>query len=886
MDSKHLIKHMPDVNEYYHALNSLSERWNLLALLGQMSNIGMDMTETREGFQQLTDRLMQRLGRETLAKLTSEMEAKTQVAVDIVIRNLFERTADIGFLATDDDIREFIQTSKGLNGEEDADKAIYQEKVDQIVERFGEYVAKYSVYYNIVLLDTDGVLLAQLDQNNTFSQSKDPLIQEALNTNAEYVECYKETDLQSEKEKCLIYAYRVTENNDPASTPLGVLCLMFRFENEMSGIFQNLMEDNDRMEITLLDSDGYVISSSDPYHIPIGAKVPKILDKDCEIIRFSGREYFAKTTPTQGYEGFKGLGWYGHVMVPLEYAFHVNVEQSHHSISDEIMQQVVAGSTLFSDELIDIPRQADRIQSDLDNTVWNGNVQIANTKSGDNSFSKTLLNEISKTGEKTKQVFEKSIADLNQTVISSYMGVADFHASLAVDIMDRNLYERANDCRWWSLNSSFINILAKQVIDDSDKATITSILKYINNLYTVYTNLFIFDKSGAIVAVSNDAERHLIGRRLSESWVSETLSIRDTQSYAVSSFEESSQYGGKHTYIYGASILDIHSKQVHGGIGIVFDSEPQFEQMLLDAMPRNDRGELIQGGFSILANPDRTIISSTDKSFPIGSVLDIEHRFFALDNGKGVSDIIQMKDKYYVVGSRMSGGYREYKINDNYRNDVVALVFVEIGSVVEDVSQSDTDYRSFRDFKYPQHQVGEETVELSTFVINNKLYALESKDILCSLRNQEITPMPGSDPRCLGIICYQRQSIPIISLKGIDGFDAAYDKQKQSIILIHLHGESDQTIGLVVDRVIDSPEVPKRALEPCDKMLYANTMLTRYVVQPEQNNERNQMLLVLDMNLIGERILSESFADDDGNDIYNQQPLLEVMSEVRKDTMR
>ncbi len=37
------------------------------------------------------------------------MNFKSQVAIDILIRNLFERRADIGFLATDDDIRLFLE---------------------------------------------------------------------------------------------------------------------------------------------------------------------------------------------------------------------------------------------------------------------------------------------------------------------------------------------------------------------------------------------------------------------------------------------------------------------------------------------------------------------------------------------------------------------------------------------------------------------------------------------------------------------------------------------------------------------------------------------------------------------------------------------------------
>jgi hypothetical protein len=32
-------------------------------------------------------------------------------------------------------------------------------------------------------------------------------------------------------------------------------------------------------------------------------------------------------------------------------------------------------------------------------------------------------------------------------------------ASLAINIMDRNLYERANDCRWWALDPVIANFL-------------------------------------------------------------------------------------------------------------------------------------------------------------------------------------------------------------------------------------------------------------------------------------------------------------------------------------------------------------------------------------------------------------------------------------------
>jgi hypothetical protein len=217
-----LTPHMPQVRAYSTNLDALAERWNLLTLLGQMSNIGMDMSETREGFQDLTQELLHHLGTENLKKVVSEMQAKAQVAVDIVIRNLFERTADIGFLATDDDFREFIAAleasvdradafDQGFGDADVADEAAVAapDKVggslmllgsgspppsnsyDALKTRFREYVAKYSVYDNIVLLSPDGRVLAQLDDDNPVSQSRDPLIREAIETTQEYVEVYR-----------------------------------------------------------------------------------------------------------------------------------------------------------------------------------------------------------------------------------------------------------------------------------------------------------------------------------------------------------------------------------------------------------------------------------------------------------------------------------------------------------------------------------------------------------------------------------------------------------------------------------------------------------------------------------------------------------------------
>jgi hypothetical protein len=515
---------MSDVEGYREELHNLGSQWDLLTILGQMSGTGTDMTGTRSGFLRLTAELLSQLGLETLKTTTQEIASKAQVAVDIVIRNLFERTADIGFLATDDDIRKFLREAgplaerlRGMPGE-DAEapplRAALAAHREAITRRFEEYVAKYSVYSNIILLDTGGNVLAQLDQGNAVARSSDPLLEEALTTRAEYVETFRPTDLLPGEREPLVYAYRVCENNAHDAPPLGVLCLCFRFGNEMEGVFRNLRSEGDRSVITLLDREGRVIASSNAYHVPLGARM-QIVDKDksYEVVDFAGRDYLAKTCATKGYQGYFGLGWLGHAMLPIEHAFTKRQRGGDARVDEAILDAVMSDPRLFSEALRSIPVQADQIQLELERTVWNGNVRE------NDGQSKVLLWNISDAGARTKMVFEQSIGNLHETVVNGILSDVQFQAALAVDIMDRNLYERANDCRWWALTSAFREILAKPTVSTLDRDAMAAILACINGLYTVYTNLFVYDAGGCILAVSNPAEAHLAGTALGEEWV-------------------------------------------------------------------------------------------------------------------------------------------------------------------------------------------------------------------------------------------------------------------------------------------------------------------------------------------------------------------------------
>lgn len=839
-----VIRHMNAVEEYREVLQNLQGVWDNLTLLGQLSGVGTDMNATRQAFNQLTGSLLNQLCSETLKKTVVEITAKAQVAIDILVRNLFERTADIGFLATDEDIRDFVTLIAARRDNADTTEDV-QARREAIRARFGEYVSKYSVYSDIVLLDTSGTVLARLDDSVLLERSLDPAINEALTTTSAYVESYRHHDLLPGR-KTLAYSYRVM---DEYEQPIGVLMLCFRFENEMAGIFANLVSADDWSVITLIDEAGEVIASSDSFHVPIGARMEKVEHEDYRIVRFAGREYLATTCSTQGYQGYMGPGWYGHVMLPVQHAFNNDASEMLRGVAPDILAAVMESPSLFGEALRSIPAQAERIQSDLNRSVWNGNVRLSSTRQAINAtFSKILLWEISNTGGKTKDVFERSIANLHETVVSAILQDSQFLASLAIDIMDRNLYERANDCRWWALTSAFRELLAAGPLDEAGSRRMADILGYINGLYTVYSNLILFDAQGRVVAVSDAESAEWVGQAIGEDWVRRVLSLSGSQGYAVSAFNSTPLYGGRNTYIYGAAIQAPGRNAVVGGVGIVFDSAEQFSAMLCDALPRTDKGEIVPGAFAVFADREGRVIACSDTHYAPGSKLPLDAAFLNLKTGGSRAGVVQQDGHYYAVGARMSAGYREYKsAADQYRNDVVALVFLPLCDAVEHVKELDVPRLAIQSDRGTEGDL----VEIATFHIGDTWFGLRSANVVEAIDPTGLTHVPGAGAIMVGYLIYQGSPIAVYDIAAMA--NASSNRRLRERQVIVLRREEGMQFGILADGLGEIPEIAIGRLQPLPPMLAGGQVLGEAVVNADMASE-NQLLLILSVDRIASRL--------------------------------
>ena len=832
---RQLLPHMPLIEEYREMLQSLQAVWDNLNLLGQMSGTTAEIGQTREAFASLTGELLNNLAEQTLAKREQEMKARSQVVIDILIRNLFERTADIGFLSTDDAIRQFAANP----GEPWA-----------LQQRFREYVRKYSVYEDVVLLDRNGRILARLKPDERITAIHDDWVRAAATTSAPYVEAYGQSELFPGQAQSLIYAYKITSG---LGDTLAVLALCFRFGDEMTRIFQGLAQADDAGVMALLDAGGQVIASSDRWQVPLGAEL-QVASGSLQRLRFAGRSYLAFASDTKGYQGYMGPGWRGLVLMPVDHAFEIHDDHQLDAIEPALLASVMAGGRAFSEALRAIPQQAEGIQRDLSRAVWNGTVRQGSSAAAVNSaFSKILLREISRIGMSMREVFSRSIGNLQATVLSSLLADSQFFAALAIDIMDRNLYERANDCRWWALDGNIRALLANPG-NKNRKAELEKVIAYINSLYTVYDNILLFDSEGCIQAVANPNYANLVGKMLDAPWVAECLALPDSQSYTVSQFTRSPLYASRPTYIYLAALRAPDDSRVSGGIAIVFDSEPQFNAMLNDSLPRMASGEPVAGSFAVFVDDAARIVASTDSNYRIGETLTLPDELLK-PAVTGCSRLIALDGQVMAVGARPSTGYREYKgKEDSYRNALSALVFIPLGAYDASARLGNDSGEVVARRASPAADVA--IREIATFHLGGHWLGLPVSAVVEAIELNGAACLANAPKQVYGALIYRNETLPIYNLHAALGLDESGEAGVGQQVVV-VRGENGKLFGILVDQLGEVMETPLSDIEDLANIYVGIASVLASVVKTAPGTNA-PMLVLLSVASMSEQLRGRS----------------------------
>lgn len=794
--SETFLPYMPDVARCELSLRELNQMWQLIESSAKMNCpaearlLLPAMVATRTGFAQLERALIANLVQEKVRHALADLGTQARYAIDILVRNLFERTADVGFLATDVDLCRFVA---GIDGDDDGGALRAARR------RLSDYRDKYTVYDEILLLDLDGRVLVQADPATPVARSSDPLLAETLATSG-YVETFRATDLRPGKPRALVYSHRML---DPDSgEPAGVLCLCFNFEQEMDAIFESYRDPSHRANMLLLDAHDRVISSADPLWIPAGVKVPTNVDGLPHPLMFGGREYLVRTFRSDGYQGYPGPpGWKGQLMMPVDLAFRNTSADALAGVDPQLIEGLLSHAQAFSPTLHELMSAVTRTTRTIERIVWNGKVtSAANDQvdgrehhSGNVNKLNTVLDQITETGGRSDAIFSRSIQDLYQTVLAASISEAELTSRLLVDMLDRNLYERANDCRWWALTAQLRRGLAYPSPEQT--AAMGGVLAHINSLYTVYARLFVYDRGGRIVASTGEGGEQAtsIGSHIDGATLGRVCALRNELDHYPEPFAPSSLYGGEPTFIYHAAIR--HPEQtstVVGGIGIVFDSRPELLNMLHSGVA----GRRNMHAFFI--TPERRILSGTDPAYTPGDTLELDAGLLAAaENGDGASAsrIMLHGGQYVIAACTRASGYREFRAgaNADVEQPVLSVLIESFGRVRDKSAMAAPSARIERR--------GDTGPDFAIFHVGRTLMALKAARIQEAVPFAKVQKAAGNNPARLGMLDVplaggQKHFVWVFDLALLATGKAGVVTDNSQVMLVHL---GDSTIGLLVD---------------------------------------------------------------------------------------
>lgn len=206
----------------------------------------------------------------------------------------------------------------------------------------------------------------------------------------------------------------------------------------------------------------------------------------------------------------------------------------------------------------------------------------------------------------TKQVIDELVHVLGTKVRGTRL--SDI-ALTNIDLIDRCLYERTCDVRWWATDQSVVDALANPTPDALRHASHR--LGVILNAYTVYYDLVLCDVHGRVVANGRPHEYQSVGiEQAGENWFREAAASRSGDDFGFQTAHRSRLVDGKLSLIYSCGVRadGAADGKLLGVLGIVFNWEALAQTILANAPIADDERAATR---CVITDGDGTILADS-----------------------------------------------------------------------------------------------------------------------------------------------------------------------------------------------------------------------------------------------------------------------------------
>jgi len=455
---------------------------------------------------------------------------------------------------------------------------------------------------------------------------------------------------------------------------IGTLGAFFDLEEEARIILQDYMprmsdgDTRDGWYSFFTDLNGKIVGSSDPDIIDVGvqAHLPRSHRKlsaggmTSSYATVEGNDSAIFSAMSDGYLDFAGLGWSSHLVVPSTDIFASEANCQINGISpDELMRSRLIPE-INKDTYVKVQDDKQSIKLiSLNGIVFASKLGKRGVALG------PVFEQITETGDFATSKMEELLREMAFGELRLNLQTLETFSKQAIDLIDRNLFERSAAIRWWATDK----FLWKALSDPTDEniQTASRRLRDINSSYAMYRNLVLSSRMGRIIAASNPELIPDIrdARVADHTWFTKAMRSKNVGEYAVQDVGVTDlERSSRSSLIFSGAVRENGSRsgEIIGVLGSLFDWVTESGKILKTCLPKDRNGKRIQGCIAFYASKDLEVLESSDAQIvPLGSVpeLPAEHR--ELQAGQSASGVFRFGDRVYIMGSSRSKGYREYQ---------------------------------------------------------------------------------------------------------------------------------------------------------------------------------------------------------------------------------
>ncbi len=347
----------------------------------------------------------------------------------------------------------------------------------------------------------------------------------------------------------------------------------------------------------------------------------------------------------------------------------MQVIQNQKDVSKEknfTLESVAEVSEILASKVEAAINEVERLNSQTHMIAINARIEASRAGEAGKAFSvvaeqmNDLSGKIGNVNQKMRHDSRDTIDELSNLIKTQAVNVRGTRLSdLAltnIDLIDRNLYERTCDVRWWATDNSVVSALTSKT---KDACVFTSgRLGVILNSYTIYFDIVLADLKGKIIANGRPEQYSSTDSDVSDTdWFQSALATTSGKEFGFQSVSRCKLVNEQMSVVYSCAVRENGDSngKILGVLGVVFDWESLAQKIMYD-VPISDEEKMdtriciVDNQGSVLADSANQQLQDTIQ-FTGRSALFEKKKSFVVEDFRGNN---------CCVAHALSPGYQTY----------------------------------------------------------------------------------------------------------------------------------------------------------------------------------------------------------------------------------